>query len=161
MSSDPYFPNTISDIIFSTKLVIGTAWWNERHIRYKTSSLSLTLIARFMGPSWGPSGADRTQVGPTLAPWTLLFEECRLRLQACYITQWGEYRIVGSWKLKSVIKVYYNIRSPKHQIKHIKLTPISILHSDTYNDSQCLLALAHRGQVTLLCIIKLGYQWFR
>ena len=32
----------------------------------------LSLIARFMGPTWGPSGADRTQVGPILAPWTLL-----------------------------------------------------------------------------------------
>ena len=31
-----------------------------------------TLITRFMGPTWGPSGADRTQVGPMLAPWTLL-----------------------------------------------------------------------------------------
>ena len=31
-----------------------------------------TLIARFMGPTWGPSGADKTQVGPMLAPWTLL-----------------------------------------------------------------------------------------
>ena len=30
------------------------------------------LIARFMGPTWGPSGADRTQVGPMLGPWTLL-----------------------------------------------------------------------------------------
>ena len=30
------------------------------------------LIARFMGPTRGPSGADRTQVGPMLAPWTLL-----------------------------------------------------------------------------------------
>ena len=30
------------------------------------------LIARLMGPTWGPSGADRTQVGPMLAPWTLL-----------------------------------------------------------------------------------------
>ena len=30
------------------------------------------LIARFMGPTWGPSVADRTQVGPMLAPWTLL-----------------------------------------------------------------------------------------
>ena len=25
-----------------------------------------------MGPTWGSSGADRTQVGPMLAPWTLL-----------------------------------------------------------------------------------------
>ena len=32
------------------------------------------LIARFMGPSWGPSGADRSQVGPMLALWTLLSE---------------------------------------------------------------------------------------
>ena len=31
-----------------------------------------TLIARFMGPTCGPSGADRTQVGHMLAPWTLL-----------------------------------------------------------------------------------------
>ena len=30
------------------------------------------LIARFMGPTWSPSGADRTHVGPMLAPRTLL-----------------------------------------------------------------------------------------
>ena len=30
------------------------------------------LIARFMGPTSGPSGADRTQVSPMLAPWNLL-----------------------------------------------------------------------------------------
>ena len=31
-----------------------------------------SLRARFMRPTWGPSGADRTQVCPMLAPWTLL-----------------------------------------------------------------------------------------
>ena len=30
------------------------------------------MIARFLGPTWGPSGTDRTQVGPMLAPCTLL-----------------------------------------------------------------------------------------
>ena len=35
--------------------------WNEH-----------SQIARFMGPTWGPSRADRTQVGPMLAPWTLI-----------------------------------------------------------------------------------------
>ena len=30
------------------------------------------LIARFMGPTWGLSGAERTHVGPMLAPWNLL-----------------------------------------------------------------------------------------
>ena len=32
----------------------------------------VSLIARFMGPTWCPSGPDRTQVGPMLVPWTLL-----------------------------------------------------------------------------------------
>ena len=31
-----------------------------------------TPKTRFMGPTWGPSGADRTQAGLMLAPWTLL-----------------------------------------------------------------------------------------
>ena len=31
-----------------------------------------SLIARFMGPTWVLSGADRTQVGPMVATWTLL-----------------------------------------------------------------------------------------
>ena len=29
-------------------------------------------IARFVRPTWGPTGAGRTQLGPMLAPWTLL-----------------------------------------------------------------------------------------
>ena len=29
---------------------------------------ALSLITRFMGPTWGPFGADRAQVGPMLAP---------------------------------------------------------------------------------------------
>ena len=38
--------------------------------------LLYSLIAKFMGPTWDPSGADRTQVGPMLAPWTLLSGIC-------------------------------------------------------------------------------------
>ena len=37
------------------------------------SQLGITdLTARFMGPRLGLAGVDRTQVGPMLAPWTLL-----------------------------------------------------------------------------------------
>ena len=32
----------------------------------------VSLIARFLGPTCGQSGADRTQVGPMLAPWNFL-----------------------------------------------------------------------------------------
>ena len=31
-----------------------------------------TQIAKFMGPTWGPAGSCRSQMGPMLAPWTLL-----------------------------------------------------------------------------------------
>ena len=42
------------------------------------------LIARwFMGTTWGPSGADRTQVGPMLAPWTLLSRWLYLKPPTC------------------------------------------------------------------------------
>ena len=30
------------------------------------------LEAKFMGPTWGPPGSSRPQMGPMLAPWTLL-----------------------------------------------------------------------------------------
>ena len=43
-------------------------------LRFSETSVSRALIARFMGPKSGPSGADKTQVGPMLAPWTLLSE---------------------------------------------------------------------------------------
>ena len=33
---------------------------------------TLTLIAKFMGPTWGPPGSFWPQMGPMLAPWTLL-----------------------------------------------------------------------------------------
>ena len=44
--------------------MIGRCQWQDRNY--------CTLTAMFMGPTRGPPGADRTQVGPMLAPWTLL-----------------------------------------------------------------------------------------
>ena len=58
-----------------------------------------TLIARFMGATWGPSGAGRTQVGTMLAPWTLL-SGCmhtfvRLAVDLCHShTQWHATELI-------------------------------------------------------------------
>ena len=38
----------------------------------RTVTYYRALIARFMGPTWGPPGSCQAQVGPMLAPWTLL-----------------------------------------------------------------------------------------
>ena len=67
-----------------------TAWQWYCHVLYKISErtdkqkrvlwtneilpdLSLrSQIAKFMGPTWGPPGSCRPQMGPMLAPWILL-----------------------------------------------------------------------------------------
>ena len=65
--------NKIADAIlycflFSNNLLIYI--WCEWHVRQVFASN--TQIAMFMGPTWGPSGSCRPQLGPMLAPWTLL-----------------------------------------------------------------------------------------
>ena len=65
----------VTDALAPASLGHQQAWYwpcgiNRGPPQYKDAVLP--LIARFMGPTWGPSGADRTQVGPILAPWTLL-----------------------------------------------------------------------------------------
>ena len=55
---------------YSTKLTLfpgkglGLQWWDVFHSNFQ--------IARFMQPTWGPPGSCRPQLGPMLAPWTLL-----------------------------------------------------------------------------------------
>ena len=56
----------------TTLYIVKNKWINGSIGCMAMSVTWTTLIAKFMGPTWGPSGADRTQVGPMLAPWTLL-----------------------------------------------------------------------------------------
>ena len=42
--------------------------WLIRLIR----RFNITQIAKYMGPTWGPPGSCRPQMGPMLASWTLL-----------------------------------------------------------------------------------------
>ena len=60
-----------------TPYIVTHPWhWNMGHLWglfwVCTQPMRDVTIAMFMGPTWGPSGADRTQVGLMLAPWTLL-----------------------------------------------------------------------------------------
>ena len=72
-----------------------------------------TQIARFMGPTWGPSGAGRTQVGPMLATWTLL--------SGYFI---GSQNRGGSSNIKTILQttytVYIRIQTHKHKIKRTR-----------------------------------------
>ena len=53
----------------------GDFMWPRTCVERQTlinTKLFVPLIAKFREPTWGPSGADRTQVDPMLAQWTLL-----------------------------------------------------------------------------------------
>ena len=47
----------------------------------------LSQIARFIGPTWGPPGSCRPQMGPMLAPWTLLSGMIAVAVVPCVATQ--------------------------------------------------------------------------
>ena len=64
--------NTLQTSNVSQPIMYAVDWWNMGNVFVLLPLKNAALIARFMGPTWGPSGADRTQVGPMLAPWTLL-----------------------------------------------------------------------------------------
>ena len=51
---------------------IHSLWWGLTAMIWVIIGAGNALIIKIMGPTWGPSGTDRAQVGPMLAPWTLL-----------------------------------------------------------------------------------------
>ena len=53
------------------KTVINKISYPQSNMNVFNDSHPHTLIARFMGPTWGPSGTDRTQVSPMFVTWTL------------------------------------------------------------------------------------------
>ena len=71
----------------------------------------VTLIERFMGPTWGPPGANRTQVGPMLAPWTLQYGYA-------FIVSWvplfnhngAQIKLFGWTKVKIKLKLFVTIQ---------------------------------------------------
>ena len=62
----------IRGISFASHYVGSHTQFHLIMYREDKSLIETTLIASFMGPARGPSGDDRTQGGPMLAPWTLL-----------------------------------------------------------------------------------------
>ena len=68
--------------------------------------MACALKARFLGPTWGPSGADSTQMGPMLVPLTLLsgfhffiktYQRADAVITSCEIT-------LGTWIIKLRLK---------------------------------------------------------
>ena len=80
----------------------------DKGITEAVSYTSPTLIAMFMGPTWGPSGADRTQVGPMLATWTLPSGKLQFWIFAVSLNQMFEQIQNISWyHLDAILLTWY------------------------------------------------------
>ena len=91
-----------------------TIWWlaytsipinmlYEFELRTRTA-----LIASFMGPTWGSSGADRTQVSPMLAQWILLSGWVDHNITGLFLAQvWHVCFPIGCCPLLPVLKSLY------------------------------------------------------
>ena len=97
--------------------IITTKWRAAKTSVYFTGQAVhiITLIARFMGPTWGPSGDNRTQVGPMLAPWTLLpgyfYYVWKRAAPESYIEDWeSEFNILSNYFIRDEMwhLVYWN-----------------------------------------------------
>ena len=58
--------------------------------RFEYVSSSTPLIARFMGPTWGPSGADRTQVGHMLSQELCYLGHAKSFCKFCEVAEYQE-----------------------------------------------------------------------
>ena len=79
-----------------------TAWQTSLANDEYLSDLISFPDSKVHGPTWGPSGADRTQVGPMLAPWTLLsglgFRTPRSKLSTNFnVSSWSLTCIIHCW----------------------------------------------------------------
>ena len=98
-------------------------WQCSRGLRRDRCGRIHTLIARFMGPTWGPSGADRTQMGPILAP--MNFVICIL----LNMVQWDHDIMQRTWqKHVPIMRTELVDYLTSHNILHIWFV-LKVLHS--------------------------------
>ena len=78
----------------------------------------IAQIAKFMGPTWGPSGADRTQVGPLFAPWTLLSERVYFGMNTSKLWEYSQrhYSMTFHYWFTKMLQIHF-----KTNIKYFQL----------------------------------------
>ena len=103
-----------------------------------------------MGPTWGPSGADRTQVGPILAPWTLLSRVFLISKSEYAVWKYGFATSPLEWRHTSVMAYKITDNSSVHCLFH------SLLGLKTKGTSKILITgpLWEESLVTQLFVPK-------
>ena len=128
-----------------------------------TSQNEASLIARLMGPTWDPSGADRTQVGPMLAPWTLLSGifcvSAEMRFDEKSFTEAPRYNRCVTVSAVAIVIVTHQWRqawNASHWWRHTRHTCISITVA---SQSEAISSIEHRIDTYVKHILALIHEW--
>ena len=112
----------------------------------------ITPIAKFMGPTWGPPGPCRPQMGPMLAPWSLRSGQSllttELRNPAMCTPLLCHYNdvIMGTmaYQITSLTIVYSTVYSGADQGKHQSSASLAFVRGI----HRWLVNSPHKGPVT-------------
>ena len=109
-----------------------------------------SLIARFMAPAWGPSGADRTQMGPMLVPWTLLSGWCWFSYTSS-ITNGGHLVVIciNCWVIDSNLSNWSHPKDTLNELCNLRIKQIGgegkeNLETDTSSENNHLWTIGIR-----------------
>ena len=75
-------------------------------VRFYHNTTLTSQIAKFMGPTWGPPGPCRPQMGPMLAPWNLL---SGLKSHFKMYTKWTALCPLGSFYEVSIVSWQFDL----------------------------------------------------
>ena len=135
-----------------------------------------TQIAKFMGPTWGPPGSCRPQMGPMLAPWTLpsgyiyqapLFpwqgvtwaqQTSRCMTQTLWSLTSTTPRQTWCATAPSLIKSAFIFCAKQHDIC---VALWNERHIIKYMFNREWLVCVDWGLMMHICVSKLGYHWFK
>ena len=88
---------------------IGSVNWSDSLLTSYLSHKAAAQITRFTGPTWGPPGSCRPQMGPMLAPWTLL-SGCTTYIYYDIMKNqnvWLQHNFLFHWKLMRMYSMQY------------------------------------------------------
>ena len=123
-------PDQMQTILWhnDAKSVCCVIWPGIREAYYEIS----TLIARFIGPTCGPSGADRSQVGPMLAPWTLLSGYGQISdIRHTKSQNLNVSHLVLQFSLPNHVNPVYGVATICHQVRWLRWGHPSLFHTAT------------------------------
>ena len=109
--------NFILFISFALIRLLNHIYIYNRYVAYKFKFVHVCpdRIAKFMGPTWGPPGSCRPQMGPMLAPWNLL-SGWALKDYSVYVpSQWETtlWHKTSSWAPEWSLAVVYRFPHTK------------------------------------------------